>query len=70
VHHTVAGNPMRLRAGGIDIRVDDEWRTSMPFGQRAGLAALTWPLLRHYSHSPVREPAGAGRQGARPDGSG
>jgi hypothetical protein len=69
VHHTVAGNPMRMRAGGIDIRVDDEWRTSMPFGQRAGLAALTWPLLRHYSASSLRQPAAAGHQRARPEGS-
>jgi hypothetical protein len=61
VHHTVAGNPMRLKAGDIDIRVDEAWRTSMPFGQRAGVAALTWPLLRHYSDSVGRWPAGAGR---------
>jgi len=69
VHHTVAGNPMRLTAGRIDIRMDDEWRTSMPFGQRAGVTALTWPLLRHYAGSPPRELASATHDLARPEGS-
>jgi hypothetical protein len=50
-HHTVAGNPMRMTAGHIDIRLDEAWRTSMPFAQRAQVTALTWPLLRHYSQA-------------------
>lgn len=48
-HHTVAGNPMRMISGHINIALDDAWRTCMPFSQRAQVTALTWPLLRHYS---------------------
>lgn len=51
VHHTVAGNPMRMAAGHVDIRADEAWRTSMPWWQRAAVTAVTWPLLRHYSYS-------------------
>jgi hypothetical protein len=40
-----------MAAGHIDIRLDEAWRTSMPFAQRAQVTALTWPLLRHYSHA-------------------
>jgi Sulfotransferase family len=50
-HHTVAGNPMRMTAGQIGLALDEAWRTSMPFAQRAQVAALTWPLLRHYAQS-------------------
>jgi hypothetical protein len=50
-HHTVAGNPMRMTAGQIGLTLDEAWRTSMPFAQRAQVTALTWPLLRHYAHS-------------------
>ena len=49
-HHTVAGNPMRMAAGHITIGLDEAWRSSMPFVQRAQVTALTWPLLRHYAH--------------------
>lgn len=51
VHHTVAGNPMRMTAGHINIGLDEAWRASMPFAQRAQVTALTWPLLRHYAHA-------------------
>ncbi len=51
VHHTVAGNPMRMTAGHISIGLDEAWRASMPFAQKAQVTALTWPLLRHYSRS-------------------
>jgi len=50
-HHTVAGNPMRMTAGRIGLALDEAWRTSMPFAQRAEVTALTWPLLRHYAQS-------------------
>jgi Sulfotransferase domain len=50
-HHTVAGNPMRMTAGRIGLALDEAWRTSMPFAQKAQVTALTWPLLRHYAQS-------------------
>jgi hypothetical protein len=58
-HHTVAGNPMRMAAGQISIGLDEAWRSSMPFGQRAQVTALTWPLLRHYAHGADAPPADA-----------
>ena len=48
---------MRMQAGQIDIGLDEAWRTSMPFRQRAEVTALTWPLLRHYSDSGMGTPA-------------
>jgi hypothetical protein len=50
-HHTVAGNPMRMTAGQVGLALDEAWRTSMPFAQKAQVTALTWPLLRHYAQS-------------------
>jgi Sulfotransferase family len=58
-HHTVAGNPMRMAAGHIGIQLDEEWRASMPFMQRAQVTALTWPLLRHYANGTAGPPAHA-----------
>ena len=69
-HHTVAGNPMRMAAGHIDIGLDDAWRTSMPFTQRAQVTALTWPLLRHYSHAGPGPSANAGDAPAALDAAG
>lgn len=59
-HHTVAGNPMRMKTGHITIELDQAWRTCMPFSQRAQVTALTWPLLRHYSHAGPDPSAAAG----------
>jgi hypothetical protein len=42
---------MRMTAGQIGLALDEAWRTSMPFAQRAQVTALTWPLLRHYAQS-------------------
>lgn len=44
--HTVAGNPNRHSAGPVHLRLDDEWRTAMPWRDRAVATALTLPLLR------------------------
>ena len=53
VTHTVAGNPNRLRRGPITIRLDDEWLSAMPRGERALVTALTSPLLHSFGY-PVR----------------
>jgi len=58
IHHTVAGNPMRMTAGPIHVRADEAWRTAMPWWQRATVTAVTWPLLRRYSY-PMSPPVGA-----------
>ena len=69
-HHTIAGNPMRMAAGHIGLRLDEAWRTSMPVAQRAQVTALTWPLLRHYSQPGAGRSADAGDQPAALDTAG
>jgi hypothetical protein len=58
--HLVAGNRMRLEAGAVRLRADEEWRSRMDPRDVRTVSALTWPLLRRYGYS------GAG-VGARPD---
>lgn len=50
VHHTVAGNPDRLRTGRVELRPDREWRARMRGRDRALVTALTWPLLLRYGY--------------------
>jgi hypothetical protein len=44
--HSVAGNPMRFRAGRTTLRRDDAWRRDMPRRDRALVTAMTYPALR------------------------
>lgn len=48
--HTVAGNPMRFRTGRVDIRLDEEWRTRMPRGDRRLVSLATLPLRLRYGY--------------------
>jgi len=48
--HSVAGNPMRFSNGRIALRIDEQWRTSMPPAQRAVVSTITWPLMRRYGY--------------------
>ena len=48
--HMVAGNPLRFESGPVELRLDDEWRRSMPFRQRLTATALGWPLMRRYGY--------------------
>lgn len=50
VHHTVAGNPMRFRTGTIELRPDEEWRRSMPAGERRLVGLVTAPLRWLYGY--------------------
>ena len=46
--HTVAGNPNRHSSGPVRLALDDEWRTAMPWRDRALGTLFTLPLLgRH-----------------------
>jgi hypothetical protein len=47
-NHTVSGNPMRFSHGWVPISLDDEWRSSMPFGKKLLVTACTWPWLLRY----------------------
>ena len=56
VNHTVAGNPNRFQVGKVRIRLDDEWRRSMPRSRQLLVQALTWPLRRRFRRSFAEEP--------------
>jgi hypothetical protein len=49
-NHTVMGNPVRMRSGPMQIRLDTEWRRSMDATQRRAVTLLTWPMLRRYGY--------------------
>jgi Sulfotransferase family len=61
-NHTVAGNPSRLRSGAVPLRLDNEWRASMPARDRILVAAAAAPLMSRYGY-PVRAKVGAGGMG-------
>ncbi|WP_222431976.1 sulfotransferase domain-containing protein [Leekyejoonella antrihumi] len=44
VTHTASGNPGRFRTGTTAIRLDDEWRNSMPRWQRTIVTMLAFPM--------------------------
>lgn len=48
--HMLRGNPMRFETGRRAIRLDEEWRQSMPPLRRMGATLLTFPLLAHYGY--------------------
>jgi hypothetical protein len=60
VNHTVAGNPNRFSVGKVRIRLDDEWRRSMPRHRQFLVQALTWPLRLRFRRSFNGEPARSG----------
>jgi hypothetical protein len=49
-NHTVMGNPMRMDNGPIQLRLDDQWRTSMGRKHRGTVTLLTRPFLRRYGY--------------------
>jgi hypothetical protein len=58
-NHSVAGNPMRFRAGELQLRQDAAWRTELaPSAQRL-VSALTAPLMWRYGYLG----SGRGRRG-------
>ena len=46
----MAGNPNRHSAGPVRLALDDEWRTRMPWRDRALGTLLTLPLLGRYGY--------------------
>ena len=47
-HHTVAGNPMRMKTGVLEFRLDEAWKVKMPAKERRIAGALTLPLRLFY----------------------
>jgi hypothetical protein len=52
-HHIFSGNPMRRRAGWLDIALDDEWQTMLSTRQFMQVTAITLPLLGLYGYRVV-----------------
>ena len=48
--HGLSGNPSRFQHGTLDLVTDDEWRRSMPPGERRMITTATWPWLRSYGY--------------------
>lgn len=48
--HSVAGNPMRLRTGSEELRLDEEWRTALPARTRRLVTVVTAPGLVRYGY--------------------
>lgn len=49
-NHIVAGNPSRFTTGTVHIRLDDEWRTTMPLRDKRAIDALTLGPRRRYGY--------------------
>jgi hypothetical protein len=62
--HGIAGNPMRFRHGLVELRNDEDWRSTMPAAQRLAVTAICGPLHQHYVRDCVIG-SGAGRNGVR-----
>src|SRR5205814_8280446 len=56
-NHTPVGNRMRFITGELPLRIDDEWRDSLPRRQRSAVTLLTKPLLRRYGYANASEPS-------------
>jgi hypothetical protein len=48
--HIMWGNPKKFSHGRIPIELDDEWRDSLRWRDRATVAALTWPLAKVHGY--------------------
>lgn len=49
VHHTVAGNPMRMLTGRIEFRTDEAWKAKMPPWDKALAGFLSLPMRLVYA---------------------
>jgi len=50
-YHSVAGNPIRMDAGDIPLRLDNEWQTSLRKQVYIMITLLTLPFLWVYKYS-------------------
>jgi hypothetical protein len=55
-NHTIAGNPVRLKSGLVEIRQNEEWKEKMSPFQKGLVTFITRPLLRRYGYLDVQEP--------------
>ncbi|MFZ0248132.1 sulfotransferase [Candidatus Binatus sp.] len=50
VNHAVSGNPVKFSSGGVDLRIDDEWREKMKGSDRKVVSVITSPLMHQYGY--------------------
>lgn len=50
VSHTIAGNPVRLGGGAVEITPDERWRNEMPRSKQVLVSALCTPRMRRYGY--------------------
>ncbi|NNE94716.1 MAG: sulfotransferase, partial [Acidimicrobiales bacterium] len=48
--HSAAGNPMRFGSRTVTLRLDDDWRRSMPADQRRLVSTLTAGSRRAFGY--------------------
>jgi len=51
INHAISGNPVKFNSGGVDLRLDDEWRAAMRERDRRTVTLLTSPLMRRYGYA-------------------
>jgi hypothetical protein len=50
VRHTIAGNPVKLQRGRIELRADDAWETAMSRGQEQVVRVLCARQMRRFGY--------------------
>jgi hypothetical protein len=51
--HAIGGNPVRFGAREMVLKLDDEWKRTLPASVRRSVYAATWPLARAYGYSEI-----------------
>lgn len=49
-NHTVSGNPLRFLRSGVEVRLDREWESALPWWPRILVTGMTLPLLARYGY--------------------
>jgi hypothetical protein len=48
--HLLSGNPIRFHRGEIEVRLDEEWRTTLDRYRQLLIGAAVFPLLKRYGY--------------------
>ena len=48
--HTIAGNPVKLEGGRIELRADDTWKTALSRGKQTLVRVLCAPQMHHFGY--------------------
>ena len=59
-HHLIISNPVGTQRGKLELQIDNEWESKLPYYQQLLVTLLTWPFLLAY-HYPLLPRAQFGR---------